>query len=426
MKYRNLEASYLISLLSSIFSQRTPPSPSKAMDWRELFYLAEYHDITNIACYALIGLYDEVPENWKERFYKVFRKRVSVSGAQEKEAKTVLGALNEAHIDHILLRSWQLREFYPQMDMRVTDDLEILISHEQEESIKRLMEQLEYYYGGGDDYGSMIYYRGDNLRIVFHQRLFAANHKLQPYFGKVWKQVKLVEGSFSQCTLSVDDFYIYLLASVCDAFAKAEADARDIIDIHLYLKRYKAFLNRTYIETVLGQLELNKLSKYLEELSDLWFGVYEGEEPRICKDLEEYIWSKGAYGRDTAVKLLPMILDMEIWRIKDARKLRIKRKVQWLFPKASYMKTSFPIVEKAPILLPLFWILRLLRMGYFSIKIRVVGIYRVLALRFHNRFGNKEEDISDDPLTLEKFESKGQGSDAGKGEADKKPADEEA
>lgn len=396
MKYRNLESSYLISLLSSIFSQRTPPSPARAIDWRELFYLAEYHDITNISCYALIGLYDEIPTNWKDRFNTVFRKRVTVSGAQEKEAKNVLDALENAHIDYILLRTWQMREFYPQLDMRVTDDLELLIRPEQELSAKNVMEHMEYYYGGGDDYGSMIYYKSENLHIIFKQKLFAGNHKLQPYYGKIWKQARLSEGSISRYVLSIDDFYLYLLASVCDAFAREEADARDIIDIHLYLKHYKAFLNRTYIDTVLGQLELNKLVKYLEELSDLWFGVYEGEEPRICKDIEEYIWSKGAYGHDTAVKLLPMIMDMEIWRIKDARRLRIRRKLQWLFPKADYMKSSFPIVEKLKILLPVCWILRLLRMGYFSARIRVIGVYRIVALKFHNRFGNKEEDLNED------------------------------
>lgn len=396
MKYRHFEANYLISLLSSILNQRTPPSPVHATDWRELFYLAEYHDITNIACYALIAVFDNVPGVWKERFFKSFRKWVSIASTQEREVQAVSKTLEYCQIDFILLREWLLRDYYPQTDMRVVKDIEVLIRPEDEKDVRRVMKQLGYHCEGKDEYGTIAYYKTIDCRFVFYQKLFPDNRKLRTYFSKVWKQAKQIYPDGSQYIWNIDDLYIYLVSAICDRYAKEEVDTRDIIDIHLYTKRYKDDLNRIYIDEILASLELNKMAKHLEDLGSLWFGVYEGEEVRDHRDIEEYIWSKGAYGCEISEKLLPMILDMNIWRIKDARRKRIQKWIRWFFPKLSYMRSRFPIVDKVRVLLPLLWIIRLILMLCVFIKIKFIKLYRAITLKLHEKYAdslnNKEQD----------------------------------
>lgn len=392
MRYRIFEANYLISLLSSILNQRTPPNPVRATDWRELFYLAEYHDITNIACYALIAVFDKVPEVWKNRFFKSFRKCVSDASTQEKEFKLVLEGLEYCQIDYILINGWLIRDYYPQPDMRVVEDIELLVSPDDEKDIRKLMEKLGYHYEGRNSQGKMAYFKSINSRVVFYQKLFPDNRKLRTHFAKIWKQAKLLSVDSSQYLLNIDDYYIYLIAMTCDAYAKEEIDARYIIDLYLYRKKHEEQMNQTYIDENLVRLELDKMARYLEDIGQLWFGVYEGENAQNCKDIEEYIWSKGSYGRDISIKMLPMILDMQVWMIRDQRREKVKKILNWFFPSPSYMRSSFPIVDKVRILLPLLWIFRLLWMGFSYIRIKIIHINRIMTLKSHERELQKLED----------------------------------
>lgn len=383
MRYNSFEVNYLISLISSTLNKRIPPNPIRFTQWRDLFYLAEYHNITNIAYYSLIGVYDQIPEVWKNRFAKVFRKWVTISSIQEKEISALREALEDEAIDYMILMDWEMKRYYPQSDVRAVDDIGILIRTGHGRDVKRLMSRLEYHHETGDENGTMVYHKSTRFQVVFYQKLFTDNRRLSPYYSKIWKKLKSAVGYGSRYALGVDDFYIYMMTNICNTYAKGETDARHILDIFQYIKKNKDEMNRTYIDMELGKLELAKMAKCLENVGALWIGVYEGDETRQCRDVEEYIWSKGAYGRETSRQLLPMIDEMEIWQIRDRRKKKMTKTLRWFFPKAEQMRGRYPVVARAKALLPVFWMARLISLLGFLIKIRYGAVRRFLTLKLH-------------------------------------------
>lgn len=404
MTYRNFEANYLISLISASLNQRSTPVPVRATEWRELYYLAEYHDVTNIAYYSLLGLYDQVPERWRNRFSKIFRKWVSIGEVQTKEVASVMDALEEDLIDYVMLKDWTMSRYYPQTDMRVVEDVKILIRQRDIKDIRYTMKEMGFHQEIDPEDGVIAFFKKGTYRIVFYTNLFEDNRKLSQYYNKVWKKLKSAVGFGVRYAFSVDDFYIYMVADICDLYARGEVDARCIIDLYLYRKKHEEELNLVYIEMELNKLELLKMVKCLENLSDLWFGVFEGEEIRQCKDVEEYIWSRGAYGRETSIKLLPMINDSKIWRIWDARKKKIIKVIRWFFPKSENMKGRYPSAKSLRIFLPVYWIMRLLSMLFFAVKITLVRFRRFIVIKSHERWGKDEMPELEFLNRLERFE----------------------
>lgn len=396
MAYRSMETNYLISLLSSVMNKRMPSSPVRAIEWRSLFYLAEYHDITNFIYYALIGVSDGVPDIWKERFSKIFRKWVSANGEQVKEVASLLDGLDAYNIDYMVLEDWLMKDYYPQPDMRAVEDIMILVKPGNEKKIKTLMRELGYHREMSEETEVFSFFKTIRCRILFYTELFSRNRKLRPYFSKIWQHAQLIPGCQCRYSLNIDDFYIYLQSAICDAYANSEVDVRDIIDIHLYLRKYREDLNWPYIETTLTKLELINMARCLEAVGDLWFGVYEGDGVRECRDVEEYIWSKGDYGRKTSETLLPLMLDMEIWKIKDARKERICKFIRWWFPKTDYIQGLYPKVEKNQYLLPFFWILRLLHLASTSIWMRFIRIRRTLSLKLNQKLEKRRKEKAEE------------------------------
>ena len=96
--------------------------------------------------------------------------------------------------------------------------------------------------------------------------------------------------------------------------------------------------------------------------------------------LEERILTRGMTGResdDQALKLQALI-EKELAKEKkeegnSLRKEKIgrfftqqKKRLKWVFPDFHYMSSIYPIVEKIPILLPVFWLIRGLRLWWRS------------------------------------------------------------
>lgn len=380
MRYKSFEANYLLSLLSAILRQGIPPTPVRGTNWREFFFLGEYHDVASTSYYALIGLYEEIPQAWRERFSKGFRKCVTVNTYQMKEVSQVLKALESKHINCMIMPDWIMKGYYPQQDMRVVEDIEILIDLTDEKQLKKLMEDLGYRYDGTDLYGNIAFFKTVSCRFIFKNELFGHNKRFRGSFSKIWKKVELRDGHTHLCQPSLEDFYILMICNICDRYARETIDIRDLMDIYLFLHMHDKEMNWTYIDTYLTSLDIGQFSKYLEKVSDVWFdkNTKLDDDVKTCRDIEDYILSKGSYGREESIRLLSLITDMEIWQIRDKRKEQIKNTVQWFFPDFRYMEGIFPLLEKIPVLLLFFWIIRLFRLLFFSIKIRTIKISRAV------------------------------------------------
>lgn len=389
MRYRNIEVNCLMNLLSSTINQRIAPAPVRAVDWRELYYIAEFHRITNISYYSVLGVSENVPDVWVGRFAKIFKKWTSIDTSQQKDTAAVLDALEEYKIEYMVMKDWMMKRYYPQPEMRAVENIGILIKPKQEKAIHRMMQDLGYRREGEDEDGIMSFYRDVNFSFVFSEQLFPHNPKFASYYRKLWKRLQSAVGYGYRRAFSLEDEFIYYMADTCDLYARGEADARHVVDLYLYLKKYKSKLDWSYIDLEFAKLEIGKIAKCLIDVGDMWLGVYEGDKAGDSRDVEEYIWTKGAYGKETSARIMPMILDMELWQIREVKKKRRLRILRWFFPKASHMENRFPSIRKLKFLLPFFWVIRWFTLIWFFGKLQLIKIHRNLSRKANEEQLNK-------------------------------------
>ena len=84
--------------------------------------------------------------------------------------------------------------------------------------------------------------------------------------------------------------------------------------------------------------------------------------------MQTYILSKGAYGRRAGESVLPLIPGVVDSYYRDLRKEEKRKLREMRFPSLEYMAVSFPKLKKWPLLLPVYWIIRLVKKQKFRKK----------------------------------------------------------
>lgn len=381
MIYKASVSSYLTHVLSAVLNNKPVSLPPKNLEWSSFSQLSEEHRVSGTAYYALLGCQENITKEWKDTYSYRFRKAVTLDHQQKKEVERIEQIFERKGIRNILLSSWNMKNFYPQSDMRYVEQIEFLFHAKEEKQLVSAMRSIGYEYKGMNIYGD-LFFSIDNYdwKVMFRRTLFAHNRKFRKFFLKIWDWAVLCANTQYSYQFSIENFYILLMSRLCDRYAYRTIDIRDIMDLYVYLKAYGDQLNRSYIDTELTALNICAFSKYLEGLCMMWFNeeVKLEEGTTICMDLEEYIFSKGAYGFDTSLQLLPMITDIDIWRLKDQRHTRVMKLVRWFFPELRYMEGIYSILEKRAFLLGFFWLHRLIRLFFYFIKARLVKAYHVI------------------------------------------------
>ena len=86
--------------------------------------------------------------------------------------------------------------------------------------------------------------------------------------------------------------------------------------------------------------------------------------------MQTYIISKGTLGRRESEDVLPLVTSVVDSYYRDLRKEERRRMREWRFPPIDYMVSSFPRLRKWPILLPVCWLIRLMKNRRFRKKRR--------------------------------------------------------
>lgn len=137
------------------------------------------------------------------------------------------------------------------------------------------------------------------------------------------------------------------------------------------------------VQRRLEDFQINELAEKILRISYMWFGdkkdtYYEHlpDDMPAYDRLEERLLTRGIVNHETdeqALRLQKMIqkeLDKEK-REEERRQFRekmkerrekIKRQFRWIFPDYHYMSSIYPRVEKIPVLLPLYWVIRGVRL----------------------------------------------------------------
>ncbi len=316
-------------------------------DQRALFEFSKSHSVDNIVCIALEKL-NMMPEQYRQayaRSYKISRVR---EATQELETQEICGELERLGIRHMLLKGSVMKHLYPTPDLRSMCDVDILYDKAYADRLGAVMEECGYslYEASGTNDVNLSYLKKPFMNIEFHGVLMDKDIPLyNAYFGENFEHTVPDEG----CRVKYpdEDFFVFMMAHLAKHYFNGGTGLRSLADIWLYL-RSKPELDMAAVRAKLREIELDEFADIITGVNGV---LFDGNDPTVQQsEIIDYIFHSGTYGT---------------LNHKSADNMQGRSKSRFLlhrlFPGRDFMAINYPAVRKCAVLLPLFWVVRLLK-----------------------------------------------------------------
>lgn len=278
-------------------------------------------------------------------------KSIEVSRAQTRQLERVYALFEANGIVYVTLKGGVLKELYPQPELRIMGDADVLIRQEQYPVIRTLLPSIGMKEEEESDHEYV--WSGSGLKLELHKRLIPSYDKdYYEYFGEGWDRVRKEE-SRSACHLTTEDHFIYLLVHFAKHYRNGSVNAKNICDFWVYRNAYPE-MDEAYIQEQLEKLEMKEFYRNVLRLLDTWF---EGNTPTEATErMTEAVFQGGVRSFEEAQAVFGFLGQEQETRTfaKQKRRWFLRR----VFPSAKFLSTRYPVLKKCPVLLPFCWILR--------------------------------------------------------------------
>lgn len=313
-----------------------------------LYRLSAKHDLTHMVAvtlkkHGLLGD-DEISQAYLQQIKKAaFRHETMNYGLQK-----IRQLFEPEGIVFVPLKGSVLAQYYPEDWMRTKSDLDILVK---EEDLKRAKDLLITELGYRElkkNYHDIALVSPENTLLELHFRILEHEDNIDRVLDRVWDDVyPVAEGRYEH--RMTDEFLMFhVFAHMYYHFIQGGCGLRFLVDI--WLMQQAMTFNRDQLQTLYKVCQLETFVGYVEKLAEVCFG--QGEHDEITAMMEEYIMTGGLFGSFES-------------KIK-ARKTKSKGSKRYLFKRVFMplheMQASYPMMEKYPVLYPVYAVKRWLKM----------------------------------------------------------------
>lgn len=373
------EGRSLVGMVSSMVRQDDLRVAHSRLDWERMFRLADFHKVANIVYLGVLGHGDSLPDRWKERFFERYQEALLFGENCKDMTRELLSWLDMREISCTLLTYEYLRDFYKLPEMAENSVLQILLDEENYFLAKGYLVDLGYetdqvYKGIGERMK-----RVTGITVILYHALPFKTAKYKKYMTRLLETACMKEPYQYIRMLPEESEFIYRMATAIYHYVSDNLTIREVLDLFVFHQAWRDELNMEAIQKRLGEFQIADLAEKILRIAYMWFGdkkdPYFKDQPEDMAAydvLEDRLLTRGIINHESdpqALKLQSLIqkeLDKE--RRGEGRELRkekiqkyfgeIMRKVRWAFPDFRYMASIYPILEKIPVLLPFFWVLR--------------------------------------------------------------------
>ena len=341
MQDKMLIKKYFLEMVSaSIKGLPVPPCPENISG--ELIYkLSVRNAVQGILYLAVksgaINLSTEIEAKLQKSYMAILAREAT----QQEEIEYIRNAFNNENIEFMFLKGTHLKSLYPVPEMRFMVDMDILVKEENMNKGGELIlaRGFTQEMNNGKD---IVLVKKPFLTIELHKMLFVEDYFMHDYFSSVWDRVETV--SDCEYKMPINDLYVYTLAHLAEHYLEAGSCFRPLMDLYLMEKTYSG-LDFDYINK---QFEIIGIEKFAKKIRQLYKCAFDGAEYNDdLITMENYI----VFGA-------PVNNASEVSMVARTNKSKSKRFIESAFPNLKHMKLKYPILEKAPFLLPIFWVVR--------------------------------------------------------------------
>ncbi len=334
---------YLLVLLRSALNETTPIEPNSGIDFNYVFKLAKYHNVANTAFYAVERLEKKPPEELFKKWQNLRNKNVHKNLVQFMEYQSVVSALKKEKVEFLPIKGLPLCNLYPKPEYREMSDLDILIKNDLKDAGKAIV-NIGYTPVSVGEYHHDEYEKPPFMILELHRDIVPINSQFYSYYQDIFQRSKKIDNS--EYRMTDEDFFLFNLIHLYKHYSTAGCGIRMIMDMYVQNKNLLPTLSKRILEQELEKLGLTEFHKEITEIANKWF--YNGKLDSFSKT-EMYILTSGAFGnRENKLSN------------RHKGKTNTEYVITRLFPSVAEMKNMYVILRNHPLLLPVFYVGRLI------------------------------------------------------------------
>ena len=351
----------LLHLLGAYLREEEPEVCQDA-NWEKLLDLAGIHSVVGVLGYMTMR-YPICPDPEIAATLRNFCKStVAVFTRRGLQAQQLAQALEVAGIDHVLMKGYVLRVFYPVPELRTFNDIDLVIRPCDRQKCDQLM--LSKGYQRKTDWEPVFSYHQGDLLVEVHTDIMEIDVSdkadYRGYFQSMWEHAQTETAHSYRFT--PEFHFLYLLTHIAKHVHGSGAGARMYLDIAAFIRHYGNNLDWEWIRQQLVQLKLDTFAGVVMTAVDSWFGVscpmaYTAAPHAVLEQFTAYTMEAGIFGhqnRDAALASLKHTAP-------DVAGNKVRQFLKEAFPAAKTIQSRYTYLQDKPWLLPAAWVHRLVK-----------------------------------------------------------------
>lgn len=373
----NNNSLYLLHLLSCALRGAAPVVLPAGVSWDAVFNLAMRNSVATTCAFAVAkapSADEKERARWKTEVDSNLMRHAMFDMARE----AVFSEMDKVGLAHLPLKGIVTSRVYPRPEMRWMCDNDFLFgrvrgdglvsaaTESDASELRRIMETLGYrtaHFGVGnhDSYEKAPIYNFEP-----HRSLANPEVSWWEYYSSPWERARRVEGySGLAYELSREDAYIFHIAHMFKHFSASGHGVRGIADEWVLLSAWDASLDREYLRRELKKLGMVDFEASLRRVvhcvidEDACGGMLAGDDGSLASEDEQmlaYMLGSGTYGT-----LGNHVRNEIAADAAENGKRGSRARYLWhrAFPPLKKLRQGYPVLKRAPWLLPCVYIYRL-------------------------------------------------------------------
>ncbi len=307
-----------------------------------LHRMAKRQDLSHVISEVIYQNKIQVDEKFRLRLQQLHYASVCRCEQMKYAQAQIYAAFEQAQIDYVPLKGAILRTYYPVDSMRTSCDIDILI-HESDLDLAIAALEPCGFSCGERHYHDVSLFAPNGSHLELHFNIQENRKNLDAVLKHAWDYT--VKTEISHQYAFTDEFFVFhMFAHMAYHFMRGGCGIRSLMD--LWVMEQKMGLTFAKAESMLKRAGIYRFAQEMSRIAKQCFT--ENQPDAFSDTVLGYIMSGGVYGstkNHMAVK-------------KVQANNTVFYALQRLFPSLDAMKSLYPILKKAPVLLPFCWIVR--------------------------------------------------------------------
>lgn len=356
MVIKKAVSDYLISLIKAAVRDEMPIEKPDDVSWHDLFVLANYHQVEEMAFYSITKLNHKPDTEERAEWFSAHERNELIDILQCEEDKVIQKNIADAQIEILPMKGSVLKKYYPRTSFRQMADLDYLIEPGKIEEVAPIMKQLSY---EADDVGSEdshdVFAKKPYLEVEMHRRLLPPTEENHWHTDDIWERL---EDSFDNRNIKKmtwTDYYLFHLLHFEKHYSMGGIGIKPVVDQYIIMKKLKDKIDFDEVNAILPKMNYVEFEKIVQGLADAWFD--DGEMSEELEGPAEFIINSGAFGTFKEYQ------KFSVERYKREQGIKTKKGYFFrrMFMERERMEYIYPSLKKHRWLLPFCWIHRLFK-----------------------------------------------------------------